>query len=59
MTYADYIAYHKQGDAGVEERMIASLCSYYHLSEWDDGNGNFVKDADGNLIYIYHKERTL
>lgn len=35
MTYTDYITYHKQGDAGVEERMIASLCSYYHLSEWD------------------------
>ena len=35
MTYQDYIVYHKQGDAGVEERMIASLCSYYHISEWD------------------------
>lgn len=35
MTYAEYIEYHRQGDAGVEERMIASLCSYYHLSEWD------------------------
>lgn len=35
MTYADYISYHRQGDAGVEERMIASLCSHYRLSEWD------------------------
>lgn len=35
MTYDEYIAYHRQGDAGVEERMIASLCLYYHLSEWD------------------------
>ncbi len=35
MTYVEYIEYHRQGDAGVEERMIASLCSYYHLSEWD------------------------
>lgn len=35
MTYQEYITYHKQGDAGVEERMIASLCSYYRLSEWD------------------------
>lgn len=35
MTYAEYIAYHKKGDAGVEERMIASLCEYYHLTEWD------------------------
>ncbi len=35
MTYAEYIAYHKQGDAGVEERMIASLCSYFNLNNWD------------------------
>lgn len=35
MNYAQYIAYHKQGDAGVEERMIASLCRYYNLSDWD------------------------
>lgn len=35
MNYEDYIAYHKQGDAGVEERMIASLCSHFALSEWD------------------------
>ena len=43
MTYADYISYHRQGDAGVEERMIASLCSHYRLSEWDAFR----------LIYIY------
>lgn len=35
MNYAEYIAYHKKGDAGVEERMIASLCRYFSLSEWD------------------------
>ena len=35
MTYAEYIAYHKQGDAGVEERMIASLCRHFGLNEWD------------------------
>ena len=35
MNYSDYIAYHKRGDAGVEERMIASLCRRLHLSEWD------------------------
>lgn len=35
MTYDEYISYHKQGDAGVEERMIASLCDHYHLSGWD------------------------
>lgn len=35
MTYADYISYHRQGDAGAEERMIASLCSHFRLSEWD------------------------
>lgn len=35
MTYEEYIAYHRQGDAGVEERMIASLCRYYGLNEWD------------------------
>lgn len=35
MTYDEYIAYHKQGDAGVEERMIASLCRHYGLNDWD------------------------
>lgn len=35
MTYQEYIKYHKQGDAGVEERMIASLCRWYSLSAWD------------------------
>ena len=35
MTYDEYIAYHKQGDAGVEERMIASLCRHFALSGWD------------------------
>lgn len=35
MNYQQYIAYHKRGDAGVEERMIASLCSHYRLSSWD------------------------
>ena len=35
MTYSKYIEYHKRGDAGVEERMIASLCRFYKLSNWD------------------------
>ena len=35
MNYAEYIAYHRQGDAGVEERMIASLCRHFALSGWD------------------------
>ena len=35
MNYDEYIAYHRQGDAGVEERMIASLCRFYSLSDWD------------------------
>ena len=35
MTYREYIAYHLRGDAGVEERMIASLCSYLRLPMWD------------------------
>lgn len=35
MTYEEYIAYHKRGDAGVEERMIASLCRHFKLSDWD------------------------
>lgn len=35
MTYDEYIAYHLRGDAGVEERMIASLCGHYRLSAWD------------------------
>lgn len=43
MTYEEYIAYHRQGDAGVEERMIASLCRYYGLNEWDSFR----------LIYFY------
>lgn len=35
MTYNEYIAYHRKGDAGAEERMIASLSSHLRLSEWD------------------------
>lgn len=35
MTYEEYIAYHRQGDAGVEERMIASLCRHFALSRWN------------------------
>lgn len=43
MTYEEYIAYHKQGDAGAEERMIASLCRHFALSDWDSFR----------LIYFY------
>lgn len=43
MNYQQYIAYHKRGDAGVEERMIASLCKHYRLSSWDSFR----------LIYFY------
>ena len=43
MNYQEYIAYHRRGDAGVEERMIASLCRYYSLSAWDSFR----------LIYFY------
>lgn len=43
MTYEEYIAYHRQGDAGVEERMIASLCRHYNLDGWDSFR----------LIYFY------
>lgn len=35
MTYDEYIRYHLGGDAGVEERMIASLSTYFKLSRWD------------------------
>lgn len=35
MNYEQYIKYHRQGDAGAEERMISSLCRYLHLSGWD------------------------
>lgn len=35
MTYEEYITYHRQGDAGVEERMIASLCRHYALPRWE------------------------
>ena len=43
MNYQEYIAYHRRGDAGVEERMIASLCRHYGLSAWDSFR----------LIYFY------
>ncbi len=43
MNYQEYIAYHRRGDAGVEERMIASLCRHYALSAWDSFR----------LIYFY------
>lgn len=35
MTYQEYIAYHLRGDAGVEERMIASLCKHFRLGAFD------------------------
>ena len=35
MTYEAYIAYHLQGDAGVEERMIASLSRHFAVSPYD------------------------
>lgn len=35
MTYSEYIAYHRRGDAGVEERMIASLAKRLRLSPWE------------------------
>lgn len=35
MDYKQYIAYHNKGDAGVEERMIASLAKHYKMSRWD------------------------
>ena len=43
MNYSEYISYHNQGDAGVEERMIASLCRHFKLSGWDSFR----------LIYFY------
>lgn len=35
MTYEEYIQYHRGGDAGVEEKMIASLANHFGLSRWD------------------------
>lgn len=35
MNYIQYIAYHKRGDAGVEERMISHLCRHFCLQDWD------------------------
>lgn len=35
MDYAEYIQYHLGGDAGVEERMIASLAAHFRLSRWN------------------------
>lgn len=43
MTYEEYIRYHNRGDAGVEERMIASLCRALKLGRWDSFR----------LIYFY------
>lgn len=43
MTYEEYISYHKRGDAGVEERMIASLAYSLKLNQWDSFR----------LIYFY------
>jgi hypothetical protein len=43
MTYEEYIRYHNRGDAGVEERMIASLSRALHLNRWDSFR----------LIYFY------
>lgn len=43
MNYGEYITYHRRGDAGVEERMIASLAKRLCLSPW-----NTFK-----LIYFY------
>ena len=43
MTYEAYIRYHRRGDAGVEERMIASLCRALKLNGWDSFR----------LIYFY------
>lgn len=35
MTYNEYIRYHLVGDAGVEEKLIASISNYFRLSRWD------------------------
>ena len=35
MTYEEYIQYHRGGDAGVEEKMIASLSKHFGLSRWN------------------------
>lgn len=35
MKYSDYIKYHIKGDAGVEERMIASLSRALKMNRWD------------------------
>lgn len=43
MNYGEYIAYHRRGDAGVEERMIASLAKRLCLSPWESFK----------LIYFY------
>lgn len=43
MTYEEYIRYHNRGDAGVEERMIASLAGSLKLNKWDSFR----------LIYFY------
>lgn len=43
MDYGEYIRYHLRGDAGVEERMIASLSRALRLDKWDSFR----------LIYFY------
>lgn len=35
MDYEEYIKYHKEGDANVEERLIQKLAKHLNLSRWD------------------------
>lgn len=49
MTYEEYIRYHNRGDAGVEERMIASLSRALRLNscglpaDWNYSKGQFCE----------------
>lgn len=35
MNFEEYIVYHLRGDAGVEERFVATFVNAFGLSEWD------------------------
>lgn len=35
MTYKEYIAYHKRGDASIEERLVLVITRELGLNEWE------------------------
>lgn len=50
MTFDEYIAFHKVGDPCVEEKMMAKLCKYYGLDEWQTFKAIYYYSMCYNLI---------